>query len=36
MKVADAGVIANLMMGGDGNVENTELSEIEISAVQKL
>ncbi|NKF06920.1 flagellar motor switch phosphatase FliY [Clostridium gasigenes] len=35
MKVADAGVIANLMMGGDGNVQNTELSEIEISAVQE-
>ena len=35
MKVRDAAVIANLMMGGDGNVENTELSEIEISAVQE-
>ncbi|MBU3136003.1 flagellar motor switch phosphatase FliY [Clostridium gasigenes] len=35
MKVSDAGVIANLMMGGDGNVQNTELSEIEISAVQE-
>ncbi|MBB6624462.1 flagellar motor switch phosphatase FliY [Clostridium gasigenes] len=35
MQVADAGVIANLMMGGDGNVQNTELSEIEISAVQE-
>lgn len=35
MKVKDAAVIANLMMGGDGNVDNTELSEIEISAVQE-
>ncbi len=35
MKVADAGVIANLMMGGDGNVQSSELSEIEISAVQE-
>lgn len=35
MRVTDAGVIANLMMGGDGNVENSELSEIEISAVQE-
>lgn len=35
MKVTDAAVIANLMMGGDGNVQNTELSEIEISAVQE-
>ena len=35
MKVTDASVIANLMMGGDGNVQNTELSEIEISAVQE-
>lgn len=35
MKVKDASVIANLMMGGDGNVESTELSEIEISAVQE-
>ncbi|MBB6715946.1 flagellar motor switch phosphatase FliY [Clostridium gasigenes] len=35
MKVADAGVIANLMMGGDGNVQSAELSEIEISAVQE-
>lgn len=35
MKVTDAAVIANLMMGGDGNVENAELSEIEISAVQE-
>ena len=28
-------VIANLMMGGDGIVNTTELSEIEISAVQE-
>ncbi|MGL5354090.1 MAG: flagellar motor switch phosphatase FliY, partial [Clostridium sp.] len=35
MKVSDAAVIANLMMGGDGNAQVTELSEIEISAVQE-
>ena len=35
MKITDAAVIANLMMGGDGHVENHELSEIEISAVQE-
>lgn len=35
MKITDAAVIANLMMGGDGNVETQELSEIEISAVQE-
>ena len=35
MKVTDAGVIANLMMGGDGKVIATELSEIEISAVSE-
>lgn len=35
MKISDAALIANLMMGGDGNVETTELSEIEISAVQE-
>lgn len=36
MKVNDAAVIANLMMGGDGKVEkNLELSEIEISAVSE-
>ncbi|MCY6370428.1 flagellar motor switch phosphatase FliY [Clostridium ganghwense] len=34
MKITDAAVIANLMMGGDGNVEKpTSLSEIEESAV---
>lgn len=35
IKVNDALVIANLMMGGDGNVEPHDLSEIEISAVQE-
>ncbi|WP_291580726.1 flagellar motor switch phosphatase FliY [Clostridium sp. UBA6640] len=36
MKVNDAAVIANLMMGGDGKVEEAlELSEIEISAVSE-
>lgn len=36
MKITDAAVIANLMMGGNGVVEpHLELSEIEISAVQE-
>ena len=35
IKTEDAAVIANLMMGGDGIVDNHELSEIEISAVQE-
>lgn len=35
VKKFDAAVIANLMMGGDGQVENPELSELEISAVQE-
>ena len=35
MQTIDAVVIANLMMGGDGQVSRTELSEIEISAVQE-
>lgn len=35
MKVTDAGVIANLMMGGDGYVNTIELSEIELSAVSE-
>lgn len=36
MKITDAAVIANLMMGGNGEVEaHMELSEIEISAVQE-
>lgn len=33
IRIEDAAVIANLMMGGDGKVESHELSEIEISAV---
>jgi flagellar motor switch protein FliN/FliY len=35
MKISDAAIIANLMMGGDGRVETTELSEIEESAVSE-
>ncbi|MBW6408593.1 flagellar motor switch phosphatase FliY [Clostridium weizhouense] len=36
MKTDDAAVIANLMMGGNGEVpENPELSELEVSAVQE-
>ncbi len=37
MKITDAAVIANLMMGGNGNVEGDpkELSEIELSAVSE-
>lgn len=35
MKITDAAVIANLMMGGNGVAENSELSEIEISAVSE-
>lgn len=35
MKIKDSGVIANLMMGGDGKVDVSELTEIEISAVQE-
>lgn len=35
MKVTDAAVIANLMMGGDGKVESKTLSEIELSAVSE-
>jgi flagellar motor switch protein FliN/FliY len=35
IKKYDAAVIANLMMGGNGQVENPELSELEISAVQE-
>ncbi|MFL0197083.1 flagellar motor switch phosphatase FliY [Clostridium sp. WILCCON 0269] len=37
MKLTDAYVIANLMMGGDGRIEESinELSEIEISAVSE-
>jgi flagellar motor switch protein FliN len=33
LKIADAGVISSLMMGGDGTTNITELSEIEESAV---
>lgn len=35
MKITDAAVIANLMMGGDGRVANPQLSEIEESAVSE-
>ncbi len=35
MKVSDAGVIANLMMGGDGKAKLETLSEIELSAVSE-
>lgn len=35
MRIPDAGVIASLMMGGDGKVETKELSEIERSAVSE-
>ncbi|MBL4938015.1 flagellar motor switch phosphatase FliY [Clostridium sp. YIM B02515] len=35
MKIADAAIIANLMMGGDGKVDSHELSEIEESAVSE-
>lgn len=35
MQTTDAAVIANLMMGGDGIVSTSELSEIEVSAVQE-
>ena len=35
MQTKDAAVIANLMMGGDGQVDSTELSEMEVSAVQE-
>lgn len=35
MKITDAGVIANLMMGGDGHVDAVQLSEIELSAVSE-
>lgn len=35
MRVGDAAVIANLMMGGDGHPESDALSEIELSAVSE-
>ena len=33
LKTTDAAIIANLMMGGDGTVEEVQLTELEISAV---
>lgn len=35
MQTIDAAVISNLMMGGDGKVSTSELSELEVSAVQE-
>lgn len=35
MKISDAAIIANLMMGGDGRVESPQLTEIEESAVSE-
>lgn len=35
MQTTDAAVIANLMMGGDGEESKSELSELEVSAVQE-
>lgn len=35
IRMEDAAIIADLMMGGDGKPENTELSELHISAVQE-
>ncbi|WP_400162983.1 flagellar motor switch phosphatase FliY [Brevibacillus sp. TJ4] len=35
IRMEDAAVIADLMMGGDGRPTNTELSELHISAVQE-
>lgn len=35
MKITDAAIIANLMMGGDGQVQTDTLSEIEESAVSE-
>ncbi|MBE3593871.1 MAG: flagellar motor switch phosphatase FliY [Candidatus Carbobacillus altaicus] len=35
LKIEDAGVIANLMMGGDGNYTGETLGELELSAVQE-
>lgn len=35
MKIADASIIASLMMGGDGSNISEELSEIEVSAVSE-
>ncbi|PXW92521.1 flagellar motor switch protein FliN/FliY [Streptohalobacillus salinus] len=35
LKANDAAIIADLMLGGDGSTENTELNEIHMSAVQE-
>ncbi|OPJ60870.1 flagellar motor switch phosphatase FliY [Clostridium oryzae] len=35
MRIPDAAVIANLMMGGDGKVQTNEISELEQSAVSE-
>ncbi|MTI65744.1 MAG: flagellar motor switch phosphatase FliY [Firmicutes bacterium] len=35
LKIKDASIIANLMMGGDGTNPNEELSEIEMSAISE-
>ncbi|MFT8362610.1 MAG: flagellar motor switch phosphatase FliY [Sporolactobacillus sp.] len=35
IKISDASIIANLMMGGDGKNPNAEISEMEMSAVQE-
>jgi len=35
LKIEDAGVIANLMMGGDGHYAGEALGELELSAVQE-
>lgn len=35
IKTSDASIIANLMMGGDGKNPSTEISEMEMSAVQE-
>ncbi|MFT8871356.1 MAG: flagellar motor switch phosphatase FliY [Sporolactobacillus sp.] len=35
IKITDASIIANLMMGGDGRHVNAEISEMEMSAVQE-
>ncbi|MBN2258967.1 MAG: flagellar motor switch phosphatase FliY [Clostridiales bacterium] len=36
MDVKDASIIASILMGGDGSNPNTELSEIELSAVSEV
>lgn len=35
IETRDASIIANLMLGGDGNVDDTELDDIHLSAVQE-